>query len=94
MSLIPSSPIDFEAIACTQEGDEEMQQLTDTSMQLGKVPLPTCNGTIICDTSTGNPHSYIPVQFHCVVFNASHNLSHPDIRTTWHLLTEHCLERH
>ena len=67
----------------------EIQQLLDTSLQVVKIPLSASDGTIICDTSSGNPRPYNPVQFHHAIFNASHNLSHPGIRVTQHLLTDH-----
>ena len=51
------------------------------------MPLPSSDGTILCDISTGLPLPYVPEQFCCKVFDSLHSLSHPSIRGTQHLVT-------
>ena len=51
-------------------------------------PLPTSNGTITCDVSTGKPRPFIPPGFRRSIFNSLHNLSHPGIKATQRLITE------
>ena len=87
-SLQPQSTIDFNAIANAQKDDEELKQLTTTSLNLQPIPLPTSDSTILCDTSTTNPRPYIPAKFRRIVFDALHNLSHPGINATQRLITE------
>ena len=87
-SIQTPSTIDFNAIATAQKDDEELQQLTETSLKLQPLPLPTSESTILCDTSTSNPRPYIPAKFRRVVFDALHNLSHPGINATQQLITE------
>ena len=43
--------------------------------------------TLLYDTSTGTPRPYVPQQFRHKVFESLHNLSHPGIRATQHLVT-------
>ena len=49
--------------------------------------MPMCTDTLICDTSAGTPHPYVPEQFRHTVFNSLHRLSHPDVQVTLQLIT-------
>ena len=42
---------------------------------------------MLCDVSTGTPHLYIPQQFHHMIFDLLHSLSHQGIRATQCLIT-------
>jgi len=48
-----------------------------------------CSDTLLCDISTGTPCPYVPEQFWHMVFNSLHSLSHPGIKTTQQLVTDH-----
>ena len=67
--------IDLKQIAAAQE-----------ALKLKAMPLPTSDGTILCDISTGIPRPYVPKQFHRDVFDSLHQLSHPSIQATQHLV--------
>ena len=84
-----TSVLDFAAIAAAQKNDTELVTLRNSSnFNFIDVPLETTAGTITCDMSTGVTRPYIPVQFRRNVFNSVHNLSHPGIRATQHLITK------
>lgn len=44
--------------------------------------MPGGTTKISCDTSTGTPRPYLPLEFRKTVFHAIHDLNHPGIRTT------------
>ena len=54
-----SSLIDFRKMAELQKASEEVTQLctSPSSINFKEVPLPSCDTTLICDVSTGNPCS-------------------------------------
>ena len=82
--------IDLKQIAAAQEADPDLVQFqTTTSLKLKAMPLPTSDGTILCDMSTGIPRPYVPKQFRRDVFDSLHQLSHPSIRATQHLIVTH-----
>ena len=79
--------IDLKQIAAAQEADPDLVQFqTTTSLKSKAMPLPTSDGTILCDMSTGIPRPYVPKQFRRDVFDSLHQLSHPSIRATQHLI--------
>ncbi|KAJ8031654.1 hypothetical protein HOLleu_24913 [Holothuria leucospilota] len=84
-----SIPVDFDQIASSQQSDEELQKLRQSSgLKIEELPLYTSHGTITCDTSTGRPRPYIPEKFRRTIFNSLHSLSHPGIRATQKLITQ------
>ena len=89
-TLDTTTSIDFNRLAKEQQGDEELQHLRARSrlLKFSEVPLPISEGTIVCDLSTDTSRLYIPAEFRCVIFYALHNLSHPGIRATQHLVTQ------
>ena len=77
-------------LADAQQSDEELSQVkASTSLQFCEVLLPLSNKTIICDTSTGNPRPYVPALHRGAVFDSLHSVSHPGIRATQKLITQH-----
>ncbi|GFU74293.1 transposon Tf2-6 polyprotein [Trichonephila clavipes] len=84
------SQIDYDCIAETQQTDQELQTLiaSGTSLELKKVTFPNSSTEIMCDLSTGTARSYIPKQHRQDVFSAMHNLSHPGIRRSVHLMKQ------
>ncbi|GFX07235.1 hypothetical protein TNCV_2972121 [Trichonephila clavipes] len=77
-------------IAETQQTDQELHTLiaSGTSLELKKVTFPNWSTEIMCDLSTGTARPYIPKQHHQDVFSAMHNLSHPGIRGSVHLMKQ------
>ena len=90
-ALHSNCSVDLKEIAAAQETDPDLVkfQTTTSSLKLKAMPLPSSDGTILCDTSMGVPHPYVPEQFCRKVFDSLHLLSHPSIRGTQHLVTTH-----
>ncbi|GFU11222.1 hypothetical protein TNCV_3290331 [Trichonephila clavipes] len=84
------SQIDYDCIAETQQTDQELHTLIEsgTSLELKKVTFPNSSTEIMCDLSTGTARPYIPKQHRQDVFSAMHNLSHPGIRRSVHLMKQ------
>ncbi|GFT65667.1 transposon Tf2-8 polyprotein [Trichonephila clavipes] len=84
------SQIDYDCIAETQQTDQELHTLiaSGTSLELKKVTFPNSFTEIMCDLSTGTARPYIPKQHRQDVFSAMHNLSHPGIRRSVHLMKQ------
>ena len=81
-----SSVIDFKAMAEVQLNDTS-QEGGAPSLTLSWIPVPTCDASLLCDTSTGTPHPLVPPQFCRQVFDALHSLSHPGVCATQWLVT-------
>ncbi|GFV87770.1 transposon Tf2-11 polyprotein [Trichonephila clavipes] len=84
------SQIDYDCIAETQQTDQELHTLiaSGNSLELKKVTFPNSSTEIMCDLSTGTARPYIPKQHRQDVFSAMHNLSHPGIRRSVHLMKQ------
>ena len=50
-------------------------QSSSSSLTLEAIPLVMSDTKILCDTSTGVPHSFIPLKFRCTMFDFLHSLS-------------------
>lgn len=81
---------DYEALAKSQEADQELYKLRHkgSSLQLTNVTIPGTNISVTCDVSTGKPRPYLTPPFRRAVFDKLHNLSHPGARATTRLVTE------
>ncbi|GFW94147.1 hypothetical protein TNCV_1978871 [Trichonephila clavipes] len=90
------SQIDYDCIAETQQTDQKLHTLiaSGTSLELKKVTFPNSSTEIMCDLSTGTAKPYIPKQHRQDVFSAMHNLSHPGIRRSVHLMKQRVLFDH
>ena len=80
------STIDFKAMAEAQQTDPSQDGATQ-SLTLSRIPLPACDVTLLCDTSTGTPRPLVPAQFRRQVFDTLHSLSHPGVRATQRLIS-------
>ncbi|GFS76310.1 hypothetical protein TNCV_4668341 [Trichonephila clavipes] len=89
-AIIFPSQIDHDCIAETQQTDQELHTLiaSGTSLELKKVIFPNSSTEIMCDLSTGTARPYIPKQHRQDVFSAMHNLSHPGICRSVHLMKQ------
>ena len=81
--------VDFRELAKAQENDPELLQLRSTcpSLTFAQVPLPNCDGTVWCDTSTGTPRPFVPQRFRRKVFDSLHAIAHPGVKGTQRLIT-------
>ncbi|CAI2738111.1 unnamed protein product, partial [Dicrocoelium dendriticum] len=76
-------------MAAAQQTDPELDQLRNSSsLRIRPVPLPTSDGTILCDVSQNSPRPVVPQAFRRTVFDILHSLSHPGIRATVKLVTQ------
>ena len=81
-----SSIIDFKAMVEAQSNDLS-QEGRAPSLTLSWISVPTCDATLLCDTSTGTPRPLVPPQFCRQVFDTLHSLSHPGVCVTQRLVT-------
>ena len=89
LELSPIPNIDLDLIASQQKDDDELTKLrVSSSLQFRELPIPTSQGTITCDVSTGNPRPYVPKGIRQAVFKSLHGLSHPGIRASQQLITQ------
>ena len=69
------SVIDFKAMEEAQSTDAPPQNGGAQSLTLAQILVPTCDATLLRDTSTGTPHPLVLHQFRRQVFDALHSLS-------------------
>ena len=83
-ALHSNCSVDLKEIAAAHETDPDLVKFptTTSSLKLKDMPLPSSDGTILCDTSTGVSHPYVPELFRRKVFDSLHSLSHPSTHTT------------
>ena len=86
-ALHSNCSVDFKEIAAAQETDPDLVKFQTEYLHSSSRPLPSSDGTILCDISTGVPRPYVPEQFCCKVFDFLHSLSHLSVRGTQHLVT-------
>ena len=89
ITLDSSTTVDFQALAKAQPDITKLQkmQTADNSLNFAKVSMPMCTDQLVCDISTGTPRPFVPETFRRTVFNSLHNISHPGIRGSQHLIT-------
>lgn len=92
MSRIDAVSLDnnYEMFAKAQETDKELAdlQISGSSLQLSKVPIPGTDIVLTCDISTGKPRPFVTSALRRAVFNKLHNLSHPGVRSTTRLVCD------
>ena len=74
-----STLVDFQALAKAQPD-------TDNSLSFTNISMPMFSDQLLCDASTGTPCPFIPETFRLTVYNSLHNISHPGIRASKHLI--------
>ena len=87
---IDSQPqvIDLDKLAHSQDNCGFLiQEAPNHSFKLCTYSLPSGEGTIICDISTGKPRPVVPPSHRAAVFHVLHSLSHPGIRATQELIS-------
>ena len=79
--------LDLKAMgAAQQDCTFLLEEAPHHSLLLKVFTLPHSKDTIICDTSTETPRPIVPPSFRRLVFHSLHNLSHPGIRATQHMI--------
>ena len=78
-------------MAAAQAEEPNLHQLQERStLKLQQVPLAMSDGaTLLCDVSTGVQRPVVPHRFRRPVFDALHSLSHPGIRASQRLISQH-----
>jgi cleavage and polyadenylation specificity factor subunit 1 len=83
------TPIDYHALASSQEQDEELRDILQNgaALQLERVPIPGMDVNLYCETSTPQPRSFITTPFR-QVFDTLHGLSQPGANATVKLVSQ------
>lgn len=71
------------SLAAAQNQDEELRTVLaqdSTSFKLTQITMPGTKTSLWCETSTGKPRPFVPVDHRRPIFTQLHNLSHPGIR--------------
>lgn len=77
------SPIDYQELAEAQEKDEELKSLRQSeNLQFKKIYTPYSNIPIYCEVSGNTARPFLPKEFRASAYKATHEISHPSIRTT------------
>jgi hypothetical protein len=73
-----TAPLSYDALAISQDSNDELQTLlgSTTALQLKKLPIPGTTVSIYCDTSARRSRPYIPAPLWRQVFQSAHDLSH------------------
>ena len=75
--------VDFSVMAAVQQIYGEMDTSKAASgLQLEDVSYGTTQDLVLCDSSSGQPHSLMPISRRCKVFHAIHDLSQTSIRAS------------
>lgn len=82
--------VDLEALAESQEQDEELQDLLqqNTSLKLEKLPIPGSHRKIICDTATRSVRPFVTKTYRQQVFQSLHGMAHPGVKATVKLISQ------
>jgi len=86
-----AAPVTHDMLAAAQRTNEELRTLLsdNTALQLTKLTIPGTPVELYCDTSTGKPRQYVPSSLRRQIFDSFHSLSHPGIRATVRLVSQH-----
>ncbi|KAJ8722681.1 hypothetical protein PYW07_003861 [Mythimna separata] len=88
-AITSPSPIDYNELARQQHDDSEVENvIRNKSLRFERIKPIDSNYRILCETSTDSARPYIPTQLRRTVFTAIHEMSHPGIRATRHLITK------
>jgi cleavage and polyadenylation specificity factor subunit 1 len=77
-----TAPPSYDALATSQDDDDELRTLlgSTTALRLEKLPIPGAMVSIYCDTSARRSRQYVPGPLRLQVFQSIHDLSHPGIK--------------
>jgi hypothetical protein len=98
-----SAPPSHDALATSQDSDNELRALlaSSTALRLERQQIPATTVSNYCDTSAGKPRPYVPASLRLQVFQSVHDLSHPgtkataklDARFVWPVMQKGCCAR-
>ncbi|KFD45657.1 hypothetical protein M513_13470 [Trichuris suis] len=81
---------DLKVLAAEQVGDAELQQLQNSStLRMTQVEVPYLNVTLWCDLSHDRVRPFVPASLRRKIFFTLHSPSHPGVRATRRLITQH-----
>ena len=85
-----AASIDFEALAATQQSDEELKTCLreGSPLQLRQMRIPETDVTVFCDVSTSITRPFVTAPFCRAAFNTVHQLSQAGIKATIKLATQ------
>jgi hypothetical protein len=85
-----TAPPSHDALAASQDGDNELRTLlvSSTALRLERQQIPGTKVSIYCDTSAGKPRSYVPASLRLQVFQSVHDLSHLGTKATAKLVAQ------
>ncbi|KAL4135064.1 hypothetical protein QTP88_006725 [Uroleucon formosanum] len=85
-----SDTLDYNALAISQQGDEELKKYEqgNTGLQLKQVQLPGTDVLVFCDISTSIARPFVTKPFRRTVFNIIHRLAHPGVKATAKLVKQ------
>ena len=85
-----AASIDFEALAASQQSDEELKTYVreGSLLQLRQMRISETDVTVFCDVSTSITRPFVTAPFRRAAFNTVHQLSHPGIKATIKLATQ------
>jgi hypothetical protein len=80
----------YDALAASQDSDEELHTLLEstTALQLEKLPIPGTTVSIYCDTSAGRSRLYVSASLRTQMFQSVHDLSYPGIKAMAKLVAQ------
>lgn len=88
ISAISTPLIDYAAIAADQANDAELQQLKqNAALKMKRIQLPGTQVHLYADVSTDTARPYLPEKHRYPLFRQLHDLSHPGIRASQHMMT-------
>jgi hypothetical protein len=84
------TPLDYHALASSQNQDAELQDILNdgSALRLEGVHIPGTDVTLYCDTSTPQLQPFITTPFRRQVFDTLHGLSHPGANATIKLVSQ------
>uniref|UniRef100_A0A5S6QTC1 RNA-directed DNA polymerase n=1 Tax=Trichuris muris TaxID=70415 RepID=A0A5S6QTC1_TRIMR len=81
---------DLKALAAEQETGTDLQRMISSpALRMTKVEVPNLNVTLWCDLSHDRVRPFVPASWRRKVFSILHSPSHPGIRATRRLITQH-----
>ncbi|XP_064469972.1 uncharacterized protein LOC135384714 [Ornithodoros turicata] len=82
-ALHPPPAVNLDGITQAEQADQVLADLHSSP-----VSLPSSTARLWCDTSTGTPRPFVPLDFRRPVFNGLHSLPHPGVRGTQNIIAE------
>lgn len=82
--------LDFEALATSQENDDELKKLQqeNSSLRFKRMQIPGVKTLLVCDVSTSTVRPFITQPFRRAAFDTVHRLSHPGTNATVKMVTQ------